>query len=126
MNTTPSRLSVLICDDDEMIREALRDVLQAEPDIDVVALARDTDEAIALAERHAPVVTVLDLRMPGGDGVRASGAGGPTAYRVASRTLFATLRSSAASSMGPFIRSTSWRSIAFSGAVRQYVTTTSP
>ncbi|OKI25032.1 transcriptional regulator [Saccharothrix sp. CB00851] len=55
-----------------MIREALREVLDAEPDFEVVAVARDADEAIALVERHAPAVVVLDLRMPGGGGGRAA------------------------------------------------------
>jgi DNA-binding NarL/FixJ family response regulator len=72
VDTAPASLSVLISDDDPMIREALRDVLQAEPDLEVVAVARDTDEAIALAERHAPAVAVLDVRMPGGGGSRAA------------------------------------------------------
>jgi DNA-binding NarL/FixJ family response regulator len=63
---------VLICDDDPMIREALREVLQAAPDIEVVAVATNTDEAILLAERHAPTVAILDIRMPGGGGPRAA------------------------------------------------------
>ena len=63
---------VLICDDDPMIREALREVLQATPDLEVVAVATNTDEAILLAERHAPTVAILDIRMPGGGGPRAA------------------------------------------------------
>lgn len=55
-----------------MIREALREVLQAEADIEVVGVARDTDEAIALAQQHAPSVAVLDVRMPGGGGPQAA------------------------------------------------------
>ncbi|PSL57152.1 response regulator receiver domain-containing protein [Saccharothrix carnea] len=69
---TDPKLSVVISDDDPMIREALREVLDAEPDFEVVAVARDADEAIALVERHAPAVVVLDLRMPGGGGGRAA------------------------------------------------------
>jgi DNA-binding NarL/FixJ family response regulator len=65
-------LTVLVCDDDLMVREALRDVLQAEPDLEVVAVACDTDEAITLAEKHTPAVAVVDLRMPGGGGTRAA------------------------------------------------------
>jgi DNA-binding NarL/FixJ family response regulator len=72
MTPPPDRLRLLICDDDAMIREALRDVLEAEPDLDVVAVAKDTDEAITLAEHHQPTVAVLDIRMPGGGGSRAA------------------------------------------------------
>lgn len=71
MNARPERLTVLIADDDAMIRDVLRDVLEMEPDLEVIASAQDADEAITLAEQHAPVVAVLDLRMPGGGGVRA-------------------------------------------------------
>lgn len=66
------RLSVLVCDDEPMIRDALREMFQAEPDLEVVAVAGDADEAIALAETHLPVVAVLDVRMPGGGGARAT------------------------------------------------------
>ena len=64
-------LRVLVCDDDPMIRDALCEVLRAEPDIEVVAVARNADEAVAMAREHAPAVVVLDVRMPGG-GARAA------------------------------------------------------
>lgn len=67
-----ARLRLLICDDDLMIRDALCDVVGAEPDLEVVAVATDTDEAITLAEHHRPAVVVLDIRMPGGGGNRAA------------------------------------------------------
>ncbi|WP_290055849.1 response regulator [Amycolatopsis solani] len=67
-----TELSVLISDDDVMIREVLKEVLEEEPDIAVVAVAGDADEAIRLAERHRPAVAVLDVRMPGGGGARAA------------------------------------------------------
>jgi DNA-binding NarL/FixJ family response regulator len=70
--TVTARLRLLICDDDLMIRDALRDVVDAEPDLEVVAVAKDTDEAITLAEHHQPAVAVLDIRMPGGGGNRAA------------------------------------------------------
>ncbi|WP_231648547.1 response regulator [Saccharothrix sp. NRRL B-16348] len=69
---TDPKLSVVISDDDPMIRDALREVLDAEPDFEVVAVARDADEAIELVERHGPAVVVLDVRMPGGGGGRAA------------------------------------------------------
>ncbi|GAA0382167.1 response regulator transcription factor [Microbispora corallina] len=65
-------LTVLIGDDEPIIREVLREVLEAEPDLSVVAEAADADEAIALAVLHAPAVAILDVRMPGGGGARAA------------------------------------------------------
>ncbi|OXM70035.1 response regulator [Amycolatopsis vastitatis] len=67
-----TELRVLISDDDVMIRDVLREVLDSESDIAVVAVAGDVDEAIRLAERHRPAVAVLDVRMPGGGGARAA------------------------------------------------------
>jgi DNA-binding NarL/FixJ family response regulator len=72
MSAVHTVLRVLISDDDPMIRDALRDVLEAEPDIEVVGAAGDADEAIELAGEHAPAVVVLDVRMPGGGGPRAA------------------------------------------------------
>jgi DNA-binding NarL/FixJ family response regulator len=72
VSTITTRLRVLISDDDPMIRDALREVLDSEPDIDVVGVAGDADEAIALAAEHVPAVVVLDVRMPGGGGPRAA------------------------------------------------------
>ncbi len=63
---------VLISDDDPMIRDALRELLEAQPDLAVVAVTKDADEAIEHTERLRPAVAVLDVRMPGGGGVRAA------------------------------------------------------
>lgn len=65
-------LRVLISDDDVMIRTVLKEVLEEEPDISVVAVAEDAEEAIRLTEQHRPAVVVLDVRMPGGGGARAA------------------------------------------------------
>jgi DNA-binding NarL/FixJ family response regulator len=63
---TRERLTVLIGDDEPLIREVLCEVLEAEPDFEVVAVACDAHEAIRLAARHEPAVAILDVRMPGG------------------------------------------------------------
>jgi DNA-binding NarL/FixJ family response regulator len=67
-----AQLRVLIADDNPIIGEALRALLETEPDIDVLAVAADADEAINLAHRHSPSVVVLDVRIPGGGGVRVA------------------------------------------------------
>jgi DNA-binding NarL/FixJ family response regulator len=63
---------VLIADDDPLIRDVLRDVLDDQPDMEVVAVAADAREAVELAERHTPAVVVLDIRMPYGGGTHAA------------------------------------------------------
>ena len=64
---TPIR--VLVVDDHVIVREGLRQVLQADGDFDVVAEAANGSEALALAERHRPDVILLDLTMPGDSGL---------------------------------------------------------
>lgn len=65
-------VQVLVADDDPMIRMALSEVLAAEADLDVVAVAKDAEEAVELAVEHGPDVAVLDVRMPGGGGTHAA------------------------------------------------------
>jgi DNA-binding NarL/FixJ family response regulator len=67
-------LRVLVADDDPMIRMALSEVLAAEVDLNVVAIAEDAEEAADMAEAHLPDVAVLDVRMPGGGGTHAARA----------------------------------------------------
>lgn len=69
---TPRPVAVLIADDHPVVREGLRGMLAAEPAIDVVAEAASGDEAVVMAKRHRPDVVLMDLRMPGGDGVQAT------------------------------------------------------
>ncbi|WP_233224155.1 response regulator transcription factor [Amycolatopsis sp. BJA-103] len=66
--TPPPRLRVLVADDNPVIGDALRALLETEPDIEVVAVALDAAEAVALAELLVPEVAVLDVRIPGGGG----------------------------------------------------------
>ncbi len=65
-------ISVLIADDQELVREGLRMMLDAEPDISVVGEAGDGGEALVGVRKHDPDVLVLDIRMPGIDGIEAT------------------------------------------------------
>jgi DNA-binding NarL/FixJ family response regulator len=64
--------TVLLADDDVVVRQGLRVLLEFHPDLTVVAEAADGDEAIALAAQHRPDVIVMDVRMPGTDGIAAT------------------------------------------------------
>jgi DNA-binding NarL/FixJ family response regulator len=63
---------ILLADDHEMIRAALRALLQAEEGLEVVAETGDGLAAVRLIEDQAPDVVVMDLRMPGLDGIQAT------------------------------------------------------
>lgn len=65
-------IRVLLADDEAMIRSALAALLRLEDDIDVVAECADGEEAVATALRLEPDVCLLDLEMPGLDGVQVS------------------------------------------------------
>jgi DNA-binding NarL/FixJ family response regulator len=63
---------VLIVDDQEMIRAGLRAILQTQPDIDVVGDVGDGFQALALLEERDVDVVLMDIRMPGIDGVETT------------------------------------------------------
>src|SRR5260370_33717584 len=65
-------ISVVIADDQQRVRRGFRVILEAEPDIAVVAEAGDGREAIELVRRHAPTIALLDIRMPVMDGLEAA------------------------------------------------------
>lgn len=67
-------ISVLIAEDHPVVRKGLRATLTGEPDLAVVAEARDGAEAIALYREHRPTVVLMDLRMPGMTGIEATRA----------------------------------------------------
>ena len=67
-----SRLRVLIADDQPLMRAGFKAVLEATGTIEIVAEAGDGAEAIAAAERHRPDVILMDIRMPGIDGIEAT------------------------------------------------------
>jgi DNA-binding NarL/FixJ family response regulator len=64
-----ARISVLVADDHAVVREGLRHLLASDPDVQVVAEATTGEEALALALEHRPDVVVLDISMPGGNGL---------------------------------------------------------
>ncbi|MFC4565547.1 response regulator [Nocardiopsis mangrovi] len=70
----PPAIGVLIVDDDPLLRAGLAMMLGGAGDIRVVAEAGDGGEVPALVERHAPDVVLMDIRMPGTDGLSATEA----------------------------------------------------
>ncbi|MFI9553315.1 response regulator [Nonomuraea endophytica] len=66
-------IKLLIVDDHPVVREGLRGMLDGDPGLDVVGAAASGDEAVVRASELAPDVVLMDLRMPGGDGVSATG-----------------------------------------------------
>ena len=68
----PSEITCLIVDDHEVVREGLRLSLSRAPHIRVVGEAADGRAAIELAERRKPNVVIMDVRMPGLDGLDAT------------------------------------------------------
>ena len=67
-----SRLRVVIADDQPMMRAGFKAVLEATGSIEVVAEAATGEEAVAAAAAHRPDVVLMDIRMPGMDGIEAT------------------------------------------------------
>jgi DNA-binding NarL/FixJ family response regulator len=65
-------ISLLIADDEAIVRDGLRTIVELEPDLEVVAEAADGAEAVALAATHTPDVALVDIRMPNVDGLEAT------------------------------------------------------
>jgi len=65
-------ISVLLVDDHALVREGVRAFLATQPDINVVAGAGSGEEGVVLAAQHIPDVVLMDLVMPGMDGVEAT------------------------------------------------------
>jgi DNA-binding NarL/FixJ family response regulator len=67
-------IRVVLADDQQLVRAGFRVLLDAEDDIEVVAEAGDGTEALALVAAHRPNVVLMDIRMPGIDGLAATRA----------------------------------------------------
>jgi two-component system response regulator NreC len=72
MTLTPSSISVLIVDDHHLVRAGLAALIQNEPDMEVVGEAADGREAVDKAARIRPRVVLMDISMPGMDGIEAT------------------------------------------------------
>lgn len=68
--TSARPIRVLVADDHAIVRRGVCDVIADEPDIEVVGEASNGAEALELAARLRPNVVLLDIRMPGSDGIR--------------------------------------------------------
>ena len=64
--------SILLADDQELVRAGLRMILSIEPDLDVVGEAGDGVQAVAEARRLRPHIVLMDIRMPIVDGIEAT------------------------------------------------------
>lgn len=67
-------IRILLVDDQQLIRLGFRLVLEAEPDLEVIAEAADGLEAVDAARAHSPDIVLMDVRMPRLDGIAATSA----------------------------------------------------
>jgi DNA-binding NarL/FixJ family response regulator len=70
--TAERRITVVIVDDDALVRAGLAMILRGAPDIDIVGEAGDGAEGLALVQRTSPDVVLMDIRMPRMDGLEAT------------------------------------------------------
>jgi DNA-binding NarL/FixJ family response regulator len=67
-------IRLLLADDQALVRAGFRALLDAQDDVEVVGEAGDGEEAVQLARRHRPDIVLMDIRMPGTDGLAATRA----------------------------------------------------
>ncbi len=65
-------IKVLICDDQDIVRQGLQLILETSPGIEVVGMAEDGAEALELIPKTQPDVVLMDLKMPGMNGIQAT------------------------------------------------------
>jgi DNA-binding NarL/FixJ family response regulator len=68
------KIRVMLVEDDALVRAGLRMILSSSEEIDVVGEAADGADAVATAQAHRPDVVLMDIRMPGMDGIAATAA----------------------------------------------------
>jgi DNA-binding NarL/FixJ family response regulator len=69
-----SPLRIVICEDDEKLAALVEELLERDGRFTVVGRARDGDEAVSLVEQHTPDMVLMDIGMPGRDGIEATRA----------------------------------------------------
>jgi len=67
-----NKIRIILADDHPLLRQALRDVLEKQPDFEVIAEASDGEEAVKLAAELAPNVVIMDISMPKLNGLQAT------------------------------------------------------
>jgi DNA-binding NarL/FixJ family response regulator len=83
VNAPPPRVRIIVADDHQVVRTGFAALLDTQPDFSVIGTARDGAEAVRLGRELAPDVVLMDVRMPGMDGIEATrqlagpGPGGP-------------------------------------------------
>jgi DNA-binding NarL/FixJ family response regulator len=65
-------MKIVICDDQDIVRDGLELLLKLEPDIEIVGIASDGAEAVTMAEQKKPDLVLMDLKMPVMNGVDAT------------------------------------------------------
>jgi DNA-binding NarL/FixJ family response regulator len=83
MTATPGTIRVIVADDHDVVRSGFAGLLATQPDFTVVGTAADGAEAVRVSRQQSPDVVLMDIRMPGMDGIEAtrqltrSGGDGP-------------------------------------------------
>ncbi|MFZ5909557.1 MAG: response regulator [Chloroflexota bacterium] len=67
-------IDILICDDQDLVCEGLRAILEASPELRVISVAHDGAEAVELVSKSAPDIVLMDLKMPVMNGLQATQA----------------------------------------------------
>jgi DNA-binding NarL/FixJ family response regulator len=83
-------ITVLIADDQALVREGFRSIVDSADDLSVVAVASNGTEAVDLALRHHPDVVLMDVRMPGMDGIEATRTIGDSPELASTRVIILT------------------------------------
>jgi DNA-binding NarL/FixJ family response regulator len=65
-------IRIIICDDQDIVREGLQKILEADPQLQVIGTAEDGAQAVELVDQTQPDLVLMDLKMPGTNGIQAT------------------------------------------------------